>query len=73
MALLKFSTQAPDVLLQEMKKLAKSEGKQFQYLVMEAFSDLLEKRSQSKPRKHVIAAFESSLESYDSVYKTLAK
>lgn len=69
----KFSTQADENLLEEVKVLAKSEGKQFQVLVNEAFADLIEKRKQTKPRKHIITHFEESLNVYDSLYENLAK
>jgi len=69
----KFSTQADEHLLEEVKKLAEKEGKQFQVLVNEAFEDLVEKKKQTKPRKHVMAHFEKSLEEFDDLYKELAK
>ena len=69
----KFSTQANEYLLQEVKILARTEGKQFQTLVNEAFSDLIEKHKQTKPRKHIMAHFEESLNLYDPLYKNLAK
>ena len=69
----KFSTQADENLLEEVKKLAEKEGKQFQVLVNEAFEDLVEKKKQTKPRKHVMAHFEKSLEEFDGLYKELAK
>ena len=69
----KFSTQADGILLEEVKKLAKTEGKQFQVLVNEAFADLIEKHKQTKPRKRIMAHFEESLELYDDLYKKLAQ
>jgi len=69
----KFSTQADEYLLEEVKTLAKSEGKQFQVLVNEAFADLVEKHKQTKPRKHIMAHFEESLDVNDSLYENLAK
>lgn len=69
----KFSTQADAELLEKLKKLAKQEGKQFQVIVNEAFEDLLEKKEQTKPRKHVMARFEKSLQGFDELYKELAK
>lgn len=72
-SLKKFSTQADEQLLEEIKKLAEKEGKQFQVLVNEAFEDLVEKKKQTKPRKHVMAHFEKSLEEFDELYKELAK
>jgi hypothetical protein len=41
--------------------------------VDEAFSDLLEKRKNGKPRPHVMGAFHASVERYSSVYKKLAE
>ena len=69
----KFSTQADEELLKEIKVLAEKEGKQFQVLVNEAFEDLVEKKKQTKPRKHIMAHFEKSLEEFDELYKELAK
>lgn len=69
----KFSTQADEELLNKVKEIAEKEGKQFQLLVNEAFEDLIEKRQQSKPRKHIIAHFEKSLDDFDDLYKELAK
>lgn len=72
-ALRKFSAQADETLLVEIKEIAKKEGKQFQVIINEAFEDLVEKRKQTKPRKHVMAIFEQSLEELDGLYKELAK
>lgn len=73
MALEKFSSQAKPDLLQAVKTLAKEEGKQFQALINEALTDLLEKRKQTKPRRFVLEQFEQSLNQYDSLYKHLAQ
>ncbi|KKP40341.1 MAG: hypothetical protein UR30_C0005G0122 [Candidatus Peregrinibacteria bacterium GW2011_GWC2_33_13] len=62
-ALKKFSTQADEELLKEIKVLAEKEGKQFQVLVNEAFEDLVD----------IMAHFEKSLEDFDELYKELAK
>jgi len=72
-ALKKFSAQADELLLTEIKEVAKKEGKQLQVIINEAFEDLVEKRKQSKPRKHVMTIFEQSLEELDELYKELAK
>jgi hypothetical protein len=55
MSLEKFSSQADPTILVGLKDIAKQEGKQFQALVNEAFSDLLEKRKQGKARPHILA------------------
>lgn len=69
----KFSAQADEHLLYEVKEIAKKEGKQFQVLINEAFEDLVEKKKQTKPRKNVMAIFEQSLQEFDELYKDLAK
>ncbi len=69
----KFSAQADEHLLEEVKEIAKKEGKHFQVLVNEAFEDLVEKKKQTKPRKHVMVHFEKSLDEFDDLYKELAK
>lgn len=72
-ALKKFSAQADEKLLYEVKEIAQKEGKQFQVLINEAFEDLVEKRKQTRPRKNVMAIFEQSLDELDDLYKELAK
>lgn len=69
----KFSAQADEILLYEVKKIAKNEGKQLQVIINEAFEDLVEKKKQTKPRKNVMAIFEQSLYEFDELYKDLAK
>lgn len=69
----KFSAQADESLLYEVKEIAKKEGKQLQVIINEAFKDLVEKKKQTKPRKNVMAIFEQSLEELDGLYKDLAK
>jgi hypothetical protein len=73
MSLEKFSSQAEANILHEIKTLAKTEGKQLQAIINEAFLDLLEKRKQTKPRRHVMEHFQSSLTEYDDLYKKLAQ
>jgi len=69
----KFATQADPALLEAIRRLAREEGRQFQALVDEAFTDLLEKRRQGQPRAHVMAAYHGSHGRYASLYEKLAK
>ena len=39
----------------------------------EALADLVEKRRQARPRPHVLTAYRGSLDTYDELYKKLAK
>lgn len=69
----KFSTQADPNLIQELKLIAKKEGKQFQSLVDEAFRDLIEKKKNAKPRKHVMDQFHQSIDKFHTLYDKLAQ
>jgi len=69
----KFATQVDSEILIAFRALARSEGRQVQALVDEAFSDLIEKHKQARPRPHVMAAYLGSHERYGTVYKKLAK
>jgi hypothetical protein len=69
----KFATQVNSETLAAVRQLAQSEGRQLQALVDEALADLLEKHKNGRPRTHVMAAYQSSLEPYGELYKQLAK
>lgn len=69
----KFATQVDAELLAEVRALARSEGRQIQALVDEALADLLEKRRQGKPRRHVMAAYAASHRQFGALYKKLAE
>lgn len=69
----KFATQVDAETLSAIRSLAKSEGRQLQALVDEAFTDLLEKRRQGKPRPHVMALYQGSHEKYGPLYQKLAE
>ena len=69
----KFATQASPEILAELRALAHAEGRQLQALVDEALADLIEKRKKTRPRAHVMAAYEASHEVYGELYRNLAK
>ena len=69
----KFATQVDPNILSAIRSLAQSEGRQLQALVDEALADLVEKRSQSKPRGNVMAAYQASHEKFSECYKKLAE
>jgi hypothetical protein len=58
----KFATQVNTEILAEIRRLADPEGRQLQSLIEEALGDLLEKRRQSRPRDHVMSAYQRSHE-----------
>lgn len=69
----KFATQVSSEILSAVRDLAQDEGRQLQALVDEALADLIEKRKQGRPRRHVMAAYQASHDKYASLYKKLAE
>ena len=69
----KFATQVNSKILNSVRELAQAEGRQLQALVDEAFADLIEKRKQSRPRAHVMAAYQKSHEEFAPLYRKLAE
>ena len=69
----KWSTQVDPQALEELKSLAKREGRQLQSLVDEAVQDVIEKHRRDKPRPQVMAAYRTSLERFDALYQKLAE
>lgn len=72
-AKVKFATQADPEVLETLRGMAASEGRQIQALVDEALRDYIERRQGEKPRQHVMQAFRNSLARYDSLYRELSK
>ena len=72
-AKVKFASQADPNLLEELKAIAKSEGRQLQALLEEALKDLVEKKRGSQMRPTVRAALERTLRERDWLYKQLSK
>ena len=69
----KFATQVNSEILSTVRAIAKNEGRQLQALVDEALADLIEKRKNTRPRAHVMAAYLASHEKYGELYKKLAE
>ncbi len=69
----KFATQVNSETIAAIRAIAQSEGRQLQALIDEAFTDLIEKRKNTKPRAHVMAAYLTSHEKYSELYKKLAQ
>jgi hypothetical protein len=69
----KFATQVNSEILEALRALAASEGRQLQALVDEALADLLEKRKNVHPRGHVMSTYLASHKKYSQLYKKLAE
>ena len=68
----KFATQIDSALLDEVRALAKDEGRQIQAIAEEALENLLEDRRHGKVRTHVMRAYRTSHARFGSLYEKLA-
>jgi len=73
MAAQKFSSQARPELLEEVRRLAASEGRQFQAVLDEALVGWVERKKGSAPRPDVIAHAKASIARHRALYQELAK
>ena len=69
----KFATQVDSALLDSVRKLAKSEGRQIQAVVEDALRDHLDAKNGVPGREHVMAAYLESTERFSGLYKKLAQ
>jgi hypothetical protein len=69
----KFSSQARPELLDELRRIAAEEGRQFQAVLDEALSDWLERKREESPRPEVIAHVKASIARHRKLYEELAK
>ena len=69
----KLSTQVDRGLLDELRTLARNEGREIQALVDETIAALPEQRRQGTARPHVMAAYQRSHARFAALYEKLAK
>lgn len=69
----KFSSQAAPEVLAALRQIADDQGRQFQAVLDEALRDYIDRQQKERPRRHVMAAFASSLDEFDHLYRELAK
>ena len=67
----KFTTQIDSKLLDEVRALAKDEGRQIQAITEEALTSLLEDRRQGKVRSRVMRAYRTSHARFGLLYEKL--
>lgn len=58
-------------LATKIRRIAEEESTSIDELVDQALRDFIKKKSLTVPRQHVMEAFDSSVASYDSLYKRL--
>ena len=73
LAKVKFASQADPQLLDALKEMARSEGRQLQAVIEEAFVDLIDKKRGAKVRPEVMLALQASKRKFDALYRELAK
>jgi hypothetical protein len=73
MTMQKFSSQARPELLEEVRRLAAAEGRQFQAVLDEALSDWVDRKKGETPRPEVIAHAKASIARHRRLYEELAK
>ena len=69
----KFSSQASPDVLTALRQIAEVQGRQFQAVLDEALRDYIDRQQKTRPRRHVMASFASSLDEFDHLYRELAK
>lgn len=69
----KFSSQASPRVLASLRQIAESQGRQFQAVLDEAMREYIDRQQRERPRRHAMAAFASSLDEFDALYRELAK
>ena len=68
-----FTTRVRQDLLDEIRSIATTEGREVETVVEEALRAYVEARRQTNPRAHVMAHFHESLERYGPLYRRLAE
>ena len=69
----KFSSQAPAELLEEMRAIARKEGRQFQAVLEDAMRAYIVRKSQHRLRPEVMAHAWASVHRHRLLYELLAK
>jgi hypothetical protein len=69
----KFSSQAAPEVLAALRRIAEAQGRQFQSVLDEALREYIDRQQKERLRRHVMTAFASSLDEFDSLYRELAK
>lgn len=73
MTMQKFSSQARPELLDEVRRLAAEEGRQFQAVLDEALVEWVERKKGEAPRPEAIAHAKASIARHRKLYEELAK
>lgn len=69
----KFASQADRKILDDLKAIADAEGRQFQSVIEEAFSEYIVRKRGDAPRRDVMAHLKASIAKNAELYRKLAK
>ncbi len=69
----KFSSQASPDVLEQLRRIARVEGRQFQAVLDEALREYIERKAGERPSRRVLMHLVESVEEYDELYRQLAK
>lgn len=69
----RFSSWVSPEVLAALREIAESQGRPFQAVLDEALHDYIDRQQNERPRRHVMAAFASSLDEFDDLYRELAR
>lgn len=69
----KFASQAPPDLLEAVRGIAEEEGRQFQAVIEEALREYVAHKRGERPREHVLAHLQTSIERHRELYRRLAE
>lgn len=69
----KFSSQASPDVLEQLRRIAKVEGREFQAVLDEAMREYIERKAGERPSRRVLMHLSESVEEFDELYRELAK
>lgn len=69
----KFASQAPEELLDEVREIAREDGRQLQAIIEDALRAYVEQRRGQRPRAEVLAHLQASVAEHRELYRRLAE
>jgi metal-responsive CopG/Arc/MetJ family transcriptional regulator len=69
----KFASQAPADLLEEVRRIAREDGRQLQAVIEDALRAYVDERRGQRPRAEVLAHLQASVAEHRELYRRLAE
>lgn len=70
---LEFPSEASPEVMAALTRIAQTQGRQVQAVIDDALRDYIDRQQKDHPRRHVMAAFSTSMDEFDELYRELAK